>query len=65
MIYEQKPNGGWGAYLPDLHGVVALAATRSEVGERIQEALSAVADDLRDCGKPLPPPHNTAGTVAA
>lgn len=65
VIYEQDADGGWGAYLPDLPGVVALGATRSEVGERIQEALSAFADDLRDRGQPLPPPHHAAGTVAA
>ena len=53
VIYEQDPDGGWGAYLPDLPGVAALGATRSEVGERIQEALSAFADDLRDRGCPL------------
>ncbi|MGD0980372.1 MAG: type II toxin-antitoxin system HicB family antitoxin [Solirubrobacteraceae bacterium] len=65
VIYEQDGDGGWGAYLPDLPGVVALGATRSEVSERIQEALSAFADDLRERGEILPPPHHAAGTVAA
>jgi predicted RNase H-like HicB family nuclease len=45
--------------------VVALGATRSEVGERIEEALTAYADDLRGRGGALPVPHHTAGTVAA
>lgn len=65
VIYEQDDDGGWGAYLPDLPGVVALGATRTEVSERIQEALSAFADDLRERGEALPPPHHAAGTVAA
>ena len=65
VIYEQAEDGGWGAYIPDVPGVVALGATRSEVVERIQEALSAYADDLREQGRSLPSPHHTAGTVAA
>ena len=52
VIYEQAEDGGWGAYLPDLPGVVALGATRLEVGERIQEALAAYAEDL----SPIPQP---------
>jgi len=65
VIYEQAEDGGWGAYIPDLPGVVALGATRSDVAERIQEALSAYAADLRRRGRSLPTPHHAAGTVAA
>jgi predicted RNase H-like HicB family nuclease len=65
VIYEQAEDGGWGAYLPDLPGVVALGATRSEVTERIQEALSAYSRDLRERGETLPAPHHAAGTVGA
>jgi predicted RNase H-like HicB family nuclease len=46
VIYEQSDDGGWGAYLPDLPGVVALGATRAEAAERIKEALSAYSADL-------------------
>jgi predicted RNase H-like HicB family nuclease len=65
VIYEQAEDGAWGAYIPDLPGVVALGATRSEVAERIQEALAAYADDLRARGYELPAPHHAAGTAAA
>jgi predicted RNase H-like HicB family nuclease len=64
VIYEQSEDGGWGAYMPDLPGVVALGATRSEVAERIKEALSAYSEDLRERGQSLPAPHHAAGTVA-
>jgi predicted RNase H-like HicB family nuclease len=63
VIYEQAEDGGWGAYVPDLPGVVALGATRSEVAERIEEAVSAYAEDLRDRGQSLPTPHHAAGTI--
>jgi predicted RNase H-like HicB family nuclease len=65
VIYEQAEDGGWGAYIPDLPGVVALGATRAEVAELIQEALSAYADDVRLRGASLPAPHHAAGTAAA
>jgi predicted RNase H-like HicB family nuclease len=38
VIYERAEDGGWGAYLPDLPGVVALGATRDEAARGIQEA---------------------------
>ncbi len=41
VVYERAEDGGWGAYLPDLGGVVALGASRGEVADRIQEALDA------------------------
>lgn len=65
VIYEQAEDGGWGAYLPDLPGVVALGSTREEAAERIQEALGAYAEDLQERGRSLPSPHHSAGTVAA
>jgi predicted RNase H-like HicB family nuclease len=65
VIYEQADDGGWGAYLPDLPGVVALGGTRDEVAERIKEALTAYTEDLQERGETLPAPHHIAGTVAA
>lgn len=65
VIFEQAEDGGWGAYIPDLPGVVALGQSRSEAAERVQEALAAYADDLRQRGTPLPAPHHSAGTAAA
>src|SRR5947209_10619652 len=54
VIYEQAEDGAWGAYLPDLPGVVALGQSCQEVGERIQEALSAYVEDLKQRGE-VPP----------
>ena len=65
VIYEQSDEGAWGAYMPDLPGVVALGKTQAEAAERIQEALGAYADDLRERGGSLPAPHHLAGTAAA
>ncbi len=65
VIYEQAEDGAWGAYLPDLPGVIALGATRAEVDERIEEALAAYAEEMRRSGRSLPEPHHASGIVAA
>ncbi len=65
VIYERSDDGGWGAYLPDLPGVVALGATREEAAERIKEAFDAYAEELRADGRPLPAAVHAAGTVSA
>lgn len=63
VIFEQADDGGWGAYLPDLPGVVALGSSREQVGTRIQEALDAYGRELRRLGRRLPEPAHTAGTA--
>ena len=65
VIYEQAEDGGWGAYLPDVPGVVAIGATREEVTAGIDEALGAYVEDLTGRGLSLPAPHHAAGTIAA
>lgn len=65
VIYEQADGGAWGAYLPDVPGVVALGVTRDEVADGIREALGAYVTDLGERGVPLPPAHHSASTVAA
>jgi predicted RNase H-like HicB family nuclease len=65
VIFERAEDGGWGAYLPDLPGVVALGATRDEVAARIQEAVDAYADEMTNLGQSLPEPAATPGTLQA
>ncbi|HEX4009404.1 MAG TPA: type II toxin-antitoxin system HicB family antitoxin [Solirubrobacteraceae bacterium] len=65
VIYEQAEDGAWGAYLPDVPGVVALGETHEEVADRIHEALEAYAADLQDRSQLLPPPRHAAGVVSA
>jgi len=62
VIYEQGPTS-WGAYVPDLPGVVAVGESRLEVEGLIQEAISFHLDGLREDGLPIPPPTSFAGIV--
>jgi predicted RNase H-like HicB family nuclease len=65
VIFEQAEDGGWGAYLPDVPGVIALGTSRAEVAERIQEALDAYAGEMRRLGQSLPEPVHASGTASA
>ncbi len=65
VVYERAEDGGWGASLPDLAGVVAFGASPDEVADRIQEALDAYAEEMSTLGRELPEPVAAAGTVQA
>jgi predicted RNase H-like HicB family nuclease len=65
VIFERADNGGWGAYLPDLPGVVALGTTRDEVSDRIREAVHAYAEEMAALGQRLPDPVAATGTIQA
>lgn len=64
VIYEQAPDGGWGAHSPDVDGVFAVGATRTEVEVRMREAMTSHLEYLRKHGVPEPQPHTDAGHVA-
>ncbi|MBV9818945.1 MAG: type II toxin-antitoxin system HicB family antitoxin [Solirubrobacterales bacterium] len=65
VIYEQAEDGAWGAYIPDLPGVVALGATRQEAADRIHEAFEAYTEDLHDRSQSLPAPRHAAEVISA
>jgi predicted RNase H-like HicB family nuclease len=65
VVFERGDDDGWGAYLPDLPGVVAIGGSREEVAGRIREALEAYAEEMRALGQPLPAPVATTETIEA
>lgn len=65
VVIERAEDGGWGAYLPDVPGVVALGTTRDEVSLRIREALDAYALEMAALGQALPDPIATSETIQA
>jgi predicted RNase H-like HicB family nuclease len=65
IIYEQGEDGGWGAFSPDVDGVIAVGRTRNEVERRMQEAMAAHLKVLREQGQPVPPARTTHGYLAA
>ena len=65
VVYERAEDGVWGAYLPDLAGVVALGGSRDEVEDRIQHALDAYSEEMLSLGRPLPEPVAASATIQA
>ena len=55
VIYEKSANG-WGAYIPDLPGCVALGFTLDETKRLIQESLELHLRSMREDGDPIPEP---------
>ena len=62
VIYE-KGESTWGAYVPDLPGVVAVADSREEAESLIREAIEFHVEGLNAEGLAVPPPASWAGTV--
>lgn len=55
-IVIEKAEGNFSAYVPDLPGCVATAATTAELETEIRQAIEFHIDGLREDGLPVPPP---------
>ena len=55
-VVIEKSLDGYGAYVPDLPGCVAVGDTVAEVRQLIREAVELHVRDLRDRGEPVSPP---------
>ena len=62
VIYESGPTS-WGAYVPDLPGVIAVGDSRDEVERLIREAVEFHLEGMREEGMAIPPPSSYAGVV--
>jgi predicted RNase H-like HicB family nuclease len=49
VIYE-KGSTSWGAYVPDLPGVIAVGDSQEEAANLIQEAIEFHLEGLREAG---------------
>jgi len=55
-VIIEKAETGFGAYVPDLPGCVALGETRNEVEQLIKEAVALHIAGLREQDLPIPHP---------
>jgi len=58
VIVEEGENS-FGAHVPDLPGCVAVAETRKELLELIQEAIEFHLEGLREDNQPIPAPSSS------
>lgn len=63
-IVIEKSATGYGAYVPDLPGCVALAETEDEVRKLIREGIHIHLDEMRIDGQPIPRPTTHVEYVA-
>lgn len=56
LIVIEKGATGYGAYVPDLPGCVAVAKTRRRLKRLIREAIELHIEDMRERGYPIPKP---------
>ncbi|MGH3148344.1 MAG: type II toxin-antitoxin system HicB family antitoxin [Rubrobacter sp.] len=62
VIVEQGENG-FGAYVPDLPGCVAVGEAREEALRLIAEAIELHLEGLREEGLPIPEPSSSSEYV--
>jgi predicted RNase H-like HicB family nuclease len=62
-IVIEKSENGFGAYVPDLPGCVALGETQAETERLIKEAIAFHLEGLREGGEPIPKPSSLAEYV--
>ena len=58
VIIEEGENS-FGAYVPDLPGCAAVAETKEELMQLIQEAIDFHIEGLREDGQPVPEPSSS------
>jgi predicted RNase H-like HicB family nuclease len=59
-VVIERGDTSYGAYVPDLSGCVAVAATREEVERLIQEAIIFHLEGMQLAGLPIPEPTSDA-----
>jgi predicted RNase H-like HicB family nuclease len=63
VVIIERGAEGFGAYVPDLPGCVAVGDTEEETRAAIRIAIEMHIADLREQGQPIPPPTSTVEHV--
>ena len=56
VVIEKVPGSNYSAYVPDLPGCVATAATVPEITRLMQEGIEFHLEGMREDGLPIPEP---------
>ena len=63
LVVLEKGQTGYGAYVPDLPGCVAVGESEEEVRRLIVEAIEFHLEGLRAGGDAIPAPHSQVAYV--
>lgn len=58
LVVIEKGESGFGAYVPDLPGCIAVAESRDELIPLIQEAIEFHIEGLKESGEAVPEPKS-------
>jgi predicted RNase H-like HicB family nuclease len=64
VVVFEKSATGWGAYVPDLPGVIATAHSQQEAQKLIREAIELHIEGLKEDKLPIPEPSASAEIVS-
>ena len=62
-VIIEEGETSFGAHVPDLPGCAAVAETKEEVLELIQESIEFHIEGLREDGQPIPAPSSSVEFV--
>jgi predicted RNase H-like HicB family nuclease len=65
LVVVEKGEKGFGAYVPDLPGCVAVGGTEKEVLRLIRDAIRLHLEVLQEQGLPIPEPRSHAELIGA
>jgi predicted RNase H-like HicB family nuclease len=65
LVVIEKAERNYAAYIPDLPGCIATAATLDELQQNIRSAVAMHLEGLREDGLPVPEPQTQAEFVEA
>jgi predicted RNase H-like HicB family nuclease len=60
IIIEKAPDGGFGAYVPDLPGCVGMGATREEAINNVAEGIKFHLEGMKEEGMEISIPNAEA-----
>jgi predicted RNase H-like HicB family nuclease len=63
VVVFEKSSTGWGAYVPDLPGVIATGHSKSVVQQLIREAIEFHLEGMKEENLPIPEPSASAETI--
>ena len=63
VVFEHAPGRSYGAWVPDLPGVIASADTLEECEQLIREAIGLHLAGMREDGEPIPEPSSIGASM--
>ena len=64
-VVIEKSDQGYGAYVPDLPGVISVGDSQEEVTANIRQAIALHLEGLRDSGDDIPEPRTLVAVIDA